>query len=86
MLVAFTTTSSAATLPVSIKLAEERLGCSKKVYGFTLPLGNTVFIFLHKFLQRNICFLLQHDFQLPRWPYTATSVIVVLSLKRLMSE
>ncbi len=41
MLVAFTTTSSAATLPVSIKIAEERLGCSKKVYGFTLPLGNT---------------------------------------------
>lgn len=41
MLVAFTTTSSAATLPVSIKIAEERLGCSEKVYGFTLPLGNT---------------------------------------------
>ena len=41
MLVAFTTTSSAATLPVSIKMAEERLGCSEKVYGFTLPLGNT---------------------------------------------
>ena len=41
MLVAFTTTSSAATLPVSIKIAEERLGGSEKVYGFTLPLGNT---------------------------------------------
>ncbi len=41
MLVAFTTTSSAATLPVSIKVAEEDLGCSEQVYGFTLPLGNT---------------------------------------------
>lgn len=41
MLVAFTTTSSAATLPVSIKVAEEKLGCPEKVYGFTLPLGNT---------------------------------------------
>lgn len=41
MLVAFTTTSSAATLPVSIKVADEKLGCSEKVYGFTLPLGNT---------------------------------------------
>lgn len=41
MLVAFTTTSSAATLPVSINVAEEKLGASEKVYGFTLPLGNT---------------------------------------------
>lgn len=41
MLVAFTTTSSAATLPVSIKVADEKLGCSERVYGFTLPLGNT---------------------------------------------
>lgn len=41
MLVAFTTTSSAATLPVSINVAEERLGAEEKVYGFTLPLGNT---------------------------------------------
>jgi len=41
MLVAFTTTSSAATLPVSINVAEEKLGVPEKVYGFTLPLGNT---------------------------------------------
>lgn len=41
MLVAFTTTSSAATLPVSINVAEKKLGVPEKVYGFTLPLGNT---------------------------------------------
>lgn len=41
MLVAFTTTSSAVTLPVSINVAEEKLGADEKVYGFTLPLGNT---------------------------------------------
>lgn len=41
MLVAFTTTSSAATLPVSIDVAEKRLGSKESVYGFTLPLGNT---------------------------------------------
>lgn len=41
MLVAFTTTSSAATLPVSISVARDKLGCPEKVYGFTLPLGNT---------------------------------------------
>ncbi len=40
MLVAFTT-SSAATLPVSIDVAESKLGVPEKVYGFTLPLGNT---------------------------------------------
>ena len=41
MLVAFTTTSSAATLPVSISVAKDKLGCPEEVYGFTLPLGNT---------------------------------------------
>lgn len=41
MMVAATTTSSAATLPVSLSLSEERMGISDKVAGFTLPLGNT---------------------------------------------
>jgi len=41
MLVAFSTTSSAATLPVSISVAKEKLGIPEKIYGFTLPLGNT---------------------------------------------
>ncbi|MCD8368992.1 MAG: dicarboxylate/amino acid:cation symporter [Clostridiales bacterium] len=41
MLVAFTTTSSAATLPVSIDVAKNRIGADEQVYGFTLPLGNT---------------------------------------------
>lgn len=41
ILVAITTTSSAATLPVSIKTSEEKLGIPENIYGFTLPLGNT---------------------------------------------
>lgn len=41
MLVAISTTSSAATLPVSIRTAEEKLGLPENIYGFTLPLGNT---------------------------------------------
>lgn len=41
MLVAVSTTSSAATLPVSIRTAEEKLGVPENIYGFTLPLGNT---------------------------------------------
>ncbi len=41
MLVAISTTSSAATLPVSIRTAEEKLGIPENIYGFTLPLGNT---------------------------------------------
>ena len=39
--VAVTTTSSAATLPVSIATAKGKLGIPEDVYGFTLPLGNT---------------------------------------------
>lgn len=42
MLVAAGTTSSGATLPVSMGVAEESLGAPEKVWGFTLPLGATV--------------------------------------------
>jgi len=41
MIVAITTTSSAATLPVSLRTADEKLGIPENIYGFTLPLGNT---------------------------------------------
>ncbi len=41
MVVAASTTSSAATLPVEMKVAQERLGVPERIYGFTLPLGNT---------------------------------------------
>ena len=41
ILVALSTSSSAATLPVSIKISEEDLGIPENIYGFTLPLGNT---------------------------------------------
>lgn len=39
---AFSTASSAATLPITIECVEENAGVSNKVAGFTLPLGATV--------------------------------------------
>jgi len=42
MLVAASTTSSCATLPISMEVAEKNLGASEKVWGFALPLGATV--------------------------------------------
>ncbi|MGL1890122.1 MAG: dicarboxylate/amino acid:cation symporter [Spirochaetaceae bacterium] len=39
---AFSTSSSNATLPVTIETCEERLGVSKKLASFTLPLGATI--------------------------------------------
>jgi len=42
MLVAASTTSSAATLPVSMGVARDNLGAPEKVWGFTLPLGATI--------------------------------------------
>lgn len=42
MLVAASTTSSNATLPVSLSVAEKNLGIPERVYGFSLPLGATV--------------------------------------------
>ena len=40
--VAFTTTSSSGTLPVTISCARENLGVSKGVSSFVLPLGATI--------------------------------------------
>ena len=42
MVMAFTTRSSAATLPVSIKVAEEQLGVHNELASFSLPLGATI--------------------------------------------
>jgi len=42
MLFAFVTRSSAATLPVTIRVAEENLGISRELASFSLPLGATV--------------------------------------------
>jgi len=42
MLVAFTTSSSSGTLPVSMELAEKNLGVPKSICSFVLPLGATV--------------------------------------------
>ncbi|MEK9772466.1 MAG: dicarboxylate/amino acid:cation symporter [Opitutae bacterium] len=42
LLTAFSTASSSATLPVTMKCANDRVGISKKITGFTLPLGATL--------------------------------------------
>ena len=41
-LLAFSTASSSATLPVTIEVAEEKAGVKPEVAGFILPLGSTV--------------------------------------------
>ncbi len=42
ILTAFSTSSSSATLPITLDCVEQRAGVSNKVSGFTLPLGATV--------------------------------------------
>lgn len=42
LLTAFSTSSSSATLPITLDCVEKRAGVSNKVAGFTLPLGATV--------------------------------------------
>jgi proton glutamate symport protein len=41
-LLAFSTSSSSATLPVTMKIAEEELGVSEEISSFVLPLGATI--------------------------------------------
>ena len=42
LLVALSTASSSATLPITLEVAQENAGVSKEVAGFVLPLGSTV--------------------------------------------
>ena len=42
MLTAFVTRSSNATLPVTMRVTEEKLGCPRSMCSFTLPLGATI--------------------------------------------
>ena len=41
-LIAFSTSSSAATMPVTLRVADEKLGVKPSVSGFTIPLGTTI--------------------------------------------
>src|SRR5690625_2088051 len=41
-LVGFSTSSSSATLPITMETAEEKVGVSKEVSSFALPLGATI--------------------------------------------
>jgi len=42
LLIAFSTSSSGATLPVTMKVVEEKVGVSNKIASFILPMGATV--------------------------------------------
>ncbi|MEC8043685.1 MAG: dicarboxylate/amino acid:cation symporter [Verrucomicrobiota bacterium] len=42
LLTAFSTASSSATLPLTMNCLQNRVGASKKISGFTLPLGATI--------------------------------------------
>jgi len=42
MLLAFSTTSSAAVMPLSLKTAEEKLGVSPAISNFVIPVGTTI--------------------------------------------
>ncbi len=42
LLIAFSTSSSGATLPVTMKVVEEKVGVSNKIASFVLPMGATV--------------------------------------------
>ena len=42
LLIAFSTSSAAATLPVTMRTAEERVGVSNRISSFVLPMGATV--------------------------------------------
>ena len=49
---AFSTSSSAATLPVTMECVEQNLGVDKKITSFVLPIGATV----NRITSYNVCY------------------------------
>jgi dicarboxylate/amino acid:cation (Na+ or H+) symporter, DAACS family len=79
MITAFSTSSSNATLPTSIKAAEEELGVPPQIAGFVLPLGATMNMNGTALFEGVTCVFLAQVFGVPLG-FTEQLVVVVLSV------
>jgi DAACS family dicarboxylate/amino acid:cation (Na+ or H+) symporter len=79
MITAFSTSSSNATLPTSIKAAEEELGVPPQIAGFVLPLGATMNMNGTALFEGVTCVFLAQVFGVPLG-ITEQLIVIVLSV------
>ncbi|MGI9324462.1 MAG: dicarboxylate/amino acid:cation symporter [Pseudomonadales bacterium] len=80
VLVAFSTSSSAATLPVSLRTAEHRLGVRASIASFVLPLGATINMDGTALFEGIAAVFLAYLFGIPLGPAETVVVFVVAML------
>ena len=82
ILTAFTTSSSAATLPVTLECIEKRAGVSNRIASFTLPLGTSIHMAGTAIFECVATFYLAQVYNIP---LNATSQILIVFLSFIMS-
>jgi Na+/H+-dicarboxylate symporter len=70
-LIGFSTSSSSATLPVSMECTEENLGVSKQITSFVLPLGATINMDGTALYQAVASYFILSRFIMSLWMWTA---------------
>ncbi|MGH7546411.1 MAG: dicarboxylate/amino acid:cation symporter [Gemmatimonadota bacterium] len=79
-LVAFSTSSSSATLPVTMETAEEKLGISKEVSSFVLPLGATVNMDGTALYQAVAVMFIAQIYGVPMGPFEQLTIVLTATL------
>lgn len=82
LLTAFTTSSSAATLPVTLESIEKRAGVSNRIASFTLPLGTSIHMAGTAIFECVATFYLAQVYGIP---LNLTSQILIILLSFIMS-
>lgn len=82
ILTAFTTSSSAATLPVTLECIEKRAGVSNRIASFTLPLGTSIHMAGTAIFECVATFYLAQVYNIP---LGITSQILIVFLSFIMS-
>jgi Na+/H+-dicarboxylate symporter len=79
-LVAFSTSSSSATLPVTMETAEEDIGISKEVSSFVLPLGATINMDGTALYQAVAVMFIAQIYGVPMGPFEQLTIVLTATL------
>lgn len=80
MLTAFSTASSSATLPTTMRTAEDELGVKREISGFVLPLGATLHMNGTAFYEAITIMFLAQSFGITLTPGTQALVVIFTAL------
>lgn len=77
LLTAFTTSSSAATLPVTMECLEKRAGVSNRIVGFTLPIGTSFHMAGTAIFECVAVIFVAQAFAIPLAPYQYLLIVLL---------